>query len=101
MLVIMEGTLRRHAVNVLLRDCGLRRTGLGEAPHKDEAAGDVRRAMGIAPLEVTWCLAHHRPEPAAERAEAGEAHDEAHLGDREVRGPQQVLGSLDPSPRDV
>src|SRR4051794_15370122 len=95
MLVIMEGRLRRRPGRLLLRNCGARRCAFGEAPHEDVATWDVRRAVGVAPLELARRLAHDRSEARAERAEAREPHREAHLGHREVRRAQQVLCALD------
>src|SRR5262245_31363336 len=97
MWVIMHATLRRRRRSVLLLDCGLRRP-FREPPHEHEAARDVRGALGVAGLEVARGLAHHRAEPAAERAEAAEAHGVTDLGHGEVRRAQEVLGALDASP---
>src|SRR6476620_1257982 len=98
MLVIMWPTLEGKPLQGLLLDCG----ALRQSPHEHEAARDVRRTGGGIPvLEGARALPHQRPEPAAERTEAGEAHRVAHLGDGEVRRAQQVLGSLDPPLRDV
>ena len=56
---------------------------------------DVRRAVGVAPLELARRLADQLAEPAAERAQAGEADRVADLGDGEVGGAEQVLRALD------
>jgi len=40
-------------------------------------------------------------EPGAERAETGEPDNEAHLGDREISGPEELTGTLNAPPGEV
>src|SRR6266508_2127728 len=71
-----------------------------EADHEDVAAGDVR-AAGLGALVLRRAHPDQLPEPRAERAEAAEPDQVAHLGHRQVRRPEQVRGPLDPAPRQV
>lgn len=40
-------------------------------------------------------------EPGAERTEAGEPDNDAHLGDREISGPEKLTGTLNPPPGQI
>src|SRR6266545_6131441 len=71
-----------------------------EAEHEDVAAGDVR-AAGLAALVLRRAHPDQLAEPGAERAQAAEPDQVAHLGHGQVRRPQQVGGALDPPPGQV
>ncbi len=40
-------------------------------------------------------------EPGAERTEAGEPDSDAHLGDREISGPEKLAGTLNSPPGQI
>jgi len=63
-------------------------------------ATSARKVWASSSLNIGG-LADEAAEEAAEGAEALEADEKAALGDAQVRGPQQVLGPLDATTREI
>src|SRR4051794_34115708 len=105
MFVIMSASLGSVGPVVLLLACATCRPERlrldlrgAQAHHEQPAARPPGRAgRGPAPLVGARALADQLAEPAAERAETGEADQVADLGHGQVAAPEQVGGPLHPA----